>query len=156
MPLEAPVISAVVQGAGGMSGTVSGRIGRVRRLLRLGRYALPLPLSRGALAVWAYRNRHELARWARFAQQAPGKLAGPATRSDLVTEARLQAALAGDPRTRNVRGLTVGVQDGVAFIAATEPAAELAALAVAERTPGVRRVELASKASTSPSGRTPA
>jgi hypothetical protein len=109
----------------------------MRRLLRRA-----LPLSRTAMAMWAWRNRHELGRWARFAQQAPGRLAGAATREDIVTEARLHAALARDPRTRNAKQLIVGVQGGVAFIAAPDAEAELAALAVAERTQGVRRVEL--------------
>jgi BON domain len=73
-----------------------------------------LPIGRAAAALWAWRNRRELTRWLGFAWRAvPPSSAG---REDLVTEARLRAALAADERTRGVPSLAVRVRDGEATL----------------------------------------
>ncbi|MGH9210963.1 MAG: hypothetical protein ACRD2C_09810 [Acidimicrobiales bacterium] len=56
-------------------------------------------LSRLLVLKWAWRNRHDLLRWSRFAMRLPSEVR---TRDfdDLVTEARARMVLSADPRTR--------------------------------------------------------
>jgi osmotically-inducible protein OsmY len=99
-----------------------------------------VPVSRGAVALWAWRNRTELLDWAGFATRSVPRLQGE-ERSDVITEARLRARLTNDPRTRGVAGLRVDVSDGVATLSGVVPAeVHDAALAIATDTRGVRRV----------------
>jgi osmotically-inducible protein OsmY len=101
--------------------------------------ALPFKLSRLALAGWAWRNRDEVTKWARFGADAVTRV-GSGETDDVKTEARVRAALSRDPRTRNARGLEVKVHDGVAHLEGTVPAHVAdAAREIVERT-GVRRV----------------
>ena len=105
-------------------------MGLVRRLV---------PLSRVGLAMWAWNNRDELARWAGFAAGSVGRIADGETK-DVLAEARLRAALTSDPRTRGAP-LEVEVREGVATLrGAVSPEVQLAALGVAERASGVRSV----------------
>jgi osmotically-inducible protein OsmY len=99
-----------------------------------------LPVSRVGLAAWAWNNRNELGRWGRFAVRSTTRLA-EGERQDVTTEARLRLGLARDQRTRNVPDLHVQVLSGIATLSGkvSHETAE-AALRVAERTAGVRRV----------------
>jgi osmotically-inducible protein OsmY len=99
-----------------------------------------LPIGRATAATWAWKNRRELGRWAGFVWRAvPPSSAG---RDDMLTEARLRAALAKDRRTRGVPSLAVRVADGTAFLQGrvSPDLHDLAAL-IAQKTKGVRRVE---------------
>jgi osmotically-inducible protein OsmY len=98
-----------------------------------------LPFSRLAIAGWAWRNRDEVAKWARFGADAVTRI-GAGETDDLKAEARVRAALSRDPRTRNARGLDVRVHDGVAHLEGTV-SSEVgdAARDIVERS-GVRRV----------------
>jgi hypothetical protein len=99
-----------------------------------------VPVSRGALALWAWRNRNELLDWAGFATRSVPRLQGE-ERGDVITEARLRAKLTNDPRTRGATGLRVDVSDGVATLTGVVPAeVHDAALAIATDTRGVHRV----------------
>ncbi len=99
-----------------------------------------VPVSRWAVALWAWRNRTELLDWAGFATRSVPRLQGE-ERGDVITEARLRARLTNDPRTRGVAGLRVDVSDGVATLSGVvPPEVHDAALAIATDTRGVRRV----------------
>ena len=99
-----------------------------------------LPLSRVGMAMWAWRNRDELARWAGFAAGAVPKLVDGQV-GDVVTEARLRARLTADGRTRGADGLRVTVVDGVATLSGVVDAAiHDVALDIAASTAGVRKV----------------
>ena len=99
-----------------------------------------VPLSRTAVAVWAWRNRTELLDWAGFASRSVPRLQGE-ERSDVITEARLRARITNDARTRGTTGLRVDVADGVATLSGqVSPDVHDAALAIATDTRGVRRV----------------
>jgi hypothetical protein len=112
-------------------GTV-GVVGRIRNLTRL---------SGPALAWWAWRHRDEVIDWADFGARSTRKLLS-GDRRDPVLEARLRAALATDPRTRHASGLRVRVHDGVAELrGAVTPEVRDVALAIAQRTNGVTRVD---------------
>lgn len=92
------------------------------------------------MAWWAIRNRDKVMDWAGFGASALPRLLGP-DRGDVVTEARLRAALATDPIVKRTRDLQVSVRDGVAELRGPVDAeVALAATRVAERTPGVRSV----------------
>ena len=56
-------------------------------------------VSRLIALQWAWRNRHDLLRWARFAMRLPTEVRSRDLDS-LVTEARARIALSADPRTR--------------------------------------------------------
>jgi hypothetical protein len=71
-----------------------------------------LPVTRATAAVWAWRNRRELGRWAGFAWRA--LTPGGERREDVIAEARLRAALARDERTRGLPTLGVRVVEGTA------------------------------------------
>src|ERR671918_1764851 len=82
--------------------------------LAMWRFLRFVPVTRAAAALWAWRNRRELGRWMGFAWRA----IPPSTtdRDDLVTEAKLRAALARDERTRGLPTLAVRVADDTAFL----------------------------------------
>lgn len=99
-----------------------------------------VPVTRTGAAVWAWRNRRELARWAAFARGAVGRYAA-GEKADVVAEARLRAGLTRDIRTRGASGLTVGVRHGEAVLSGQVlPQVRAAAVGIAERTKGVDRV----------------
>lgn len=98
------------------------------------------PLSRVGVAMWAWRHRGEIGGWAQYAARAVPKLAAGDT-ADVLVEGRLRARLTADRRTRDVDGLLVEVQDGVAVLRGmVPPEARDAALAIATNTTGVTRV----------------
>ena len=108
---------------------------KVTRLLRGA-----LPISRVGMALWAWNNRDEIARWGGFAVDAVGRVAGGET-SDVVTEAKLRARLTGDARTRGADRLRVSVKDGVATLSGSVAAdVRDAALDIATASSGVHRV----------------
>ena len=76
------------------------------------------PMYRSALLAVLWSNRRDVARWAKFAKRA----ATPATRprtEDLKLEARVRAALSGDPALRNDPSIRdVRVRDGVVVLEA--------------------------------------
>jgi hypothetical protein len=111
------------------------RPGLLRRL-----FPVAVPVTRGAIALWAWRNRTELLDWAGFATRSVPRLQGE-ERGDVITEARLRARLTNDPRTRGVAVLRIDVSDGVATLSGVVPSeVHDAALAIATDTRGVRRV----------------
>lgn len=99
-----------------------------------------LPLSRVGLAMWAWRHRAEIGGWAGYvARSAPRVVAGDT--ADVKIEGRLRARLTADSRTRNVDGLRVEFNDGIATLSGTVPSAvQEAAMTIAENTAGVREV----------------
>lgn len=99
-----------------------------------------VPVSRLGAAMWAWRHRSEIGGWAGYiARSAPRVIAGDTT--DVVIEGRLRARFTGDPRTRNVDGLHVTVQEGVAVVTGmVPPEVHDAAVAIATNTNGVIRV----------------
>lgn len=99
-----------------------------------------LPLSRVGLAMWAWRHRAEIGGWAGYiARSAPRVVAGDT--ADVKVEGRLRARLTADSRTRNVDGLRVSFNDGIATLSGTVPeAVREAAVIIAENTGGVREV----------------
>ena len=107
----------------------------IRRLVKTA-----VPLSRVGMAMWAWRNRDELLRWAGFAATAvPSIVDGRA--EDVVTEAKLRARLTADSRTRGAEGLRVSVKDGVATLSGVVDAAvHDVALDMATSTGGVTKV----------------
>ena len=107
---------------------------------KLGLAKKALPLSRVGLAMWAWRHRAEIGGWAGYvARSAPRVVAGDT--ADVKVEGRLRARLTADSRTRNVDGLRVAFNDGIATLSGTVPSAvKEAALTIAENTAGVREV----------------
>ena len=99
-----------------------------------------LPISRTALAWWAWQNRDLLVSWAGFGARAAAQVAS-GSRDDTTAEARLRMALTRHPVTRAAGGLRVEVHDGVAELSgtATREASDLA-VRLAGDTRGVRRV----------------
>jgi hypothetical protein len=111
------------------------RPGLLRRL-----FPVAVPVTRGAIALWAWRNRTELLDWAGFATRSVPRLQGE-ERGDVITEARLRARLTNDPRTRGTASLRIDVSDGVATLSGVvSPDVHDAALDIATDTRGVRRV----------------
>ena len=105
----------------------------------MGLLSRALPISRLAIATWAWRNRDEVLKWARFGGGAVGRVAS-GERDDVVAEAKIRAALSRDSRTRNARGFDVTVIDGVAHLEGVVPeAVGDAARQIVERS-GVKRV----------------
>lgn len=76
------------------------------------------PMYRSALLAMLWSNRRDVARWAKFAKRA----ATPATRpraEDLKLEARVRAALSGDPALRNDPSIRdIRVHDGIVVLEA--------------------------------------
>lgn len=107
----------------------------IRRLVRSA-----VPLTRVGMAMWAWRNRDELLRWAGFAATAvPNIVSGNA--DDVLAEARLRARLTADSRTRGAEGLRVSVQDGVATLSGVvDPAVHDIALDLATSSSGITKV----------------
>ena len=101
-----------------------------------------VPISRVGVAMWAWRNRDEVLRWAGFAAGAVPKLVeSDQSRSDLLAEARLRARLTADARSRGADGLRVSVRDGVATLAGVvEPDVHDIALDLATDTRGISLV----------------
>ena len=99
-----------------------------------------VPVSRVGAAMWAWRHRNEIGGWAGYvARSAPRVVAGDT--ADVVVEGRLRARLTADRRTRNVDGLHVEVEDGVAVLRGmVPPEVHDAAVAIATNTSGVKRV----------------
>jgi osmotically-inducible protein OsmY len=111
------------------------RRGLIRRML-----PVAVPVSRSAMAWWAWRNRNTLMDWAGFATRSVPRLQGE-ERGDVITEARLRAKLTNDARTRGATGLRVDVSNGVATLTGVVPAeVHDAVLAIATDTRGVHRV----------------
>ncbi|MGH2684634.1 MAG: BON domain-containing protein [Actinomycetota bacterium] len=99
-----------------------------------------LPLSRIGMATWAWNNRTELGRWGRFAARSTTRLAD-GERPDVAAEAKLRLGLSRERRTRNAPDLHVQVINGIATLSGrATPEVQEAALRVAGRTPGIRRV----------------
>ena len=100
------------------------------------------PMGRVGMAMWAWRNRGEIAGWAGYAaRSAPRIIGDEAGRRDALIEGRLRMRLTGDPRTRNVDGIKVHVEDGVATLSGlVEPRVHDAVLTIATNTSGVTRV----------------
>jgi hypothetical protein len=99
-----------------------------------------LPVGRATAALWAWRNRRELGRWAGFVWRTVPPSA--ADRDDVLAEARLRAALAKDPRTRGAPSLSVRVANGTAFLEGhLSPDVHDLVASIAQKTRGVHRVE---------------
>jgi osmotically-inducible protein OsmY len=99
-----------------------------------------VPVSRAGVAVWAWKHRNEIGGWAGYVARAAPKVAAGDT-ADVLAEGRLRARFSADKRTRNVDGLRVDVQDGVAILTGMVPTeAHDAAMAIATNTNGIRRV----------------
>src|SRR5918995_1537840 len=98
------------------------------------------PVGRATAALWAWRNRRELGRWLGFAWRAvPPSAAG---RQDLLTEARLRAALTKEERTRGLPSLAVRVRNGEASLSGhLSPDLHDLVYALAERATGVQRID---------------
>jgi osmotically-inducible protein OsmY len=98
------------------------------------------PIGRVGMALWAWNNRDELARWAGFAITAGPRVA-EGNVGDVLTEARLRARLTADSRTRGAEGLRLEVHDGVATLSGiVEPKVHDVALDLATSTAGITRV----------------
>jgi hypothetical protein len=111
--------------------------GRIRKLWQL------VPITRTAAALWAWRNRRELGRWLGFAVRAlPSLPDANVDRNDILTEARLRAALSRDERTRGLPTLAVHVRNGRAILDGrlAPPLHELV-YSLAEDTRGVRAID---------------
>jgi osmotically-inducible protein OsmY len=110
-------------------------MGLVRGLVRNA-----LPVSRVGVTVWAWRHRSEIGGWLGYAARSAPRMAGGRT-DDVLTEGRLRGRLTADKRTRNVDGLRVGVEGGVATLRGmVPPEAHDAAVAIATNTSGIQRV----------------
>ncbi len=98
------------------------------------------PMGRVGVALWAWKNRGEIAGWAGYAVRSVPKVLGD-DRDDVLVEGRLRMRLTGDHRTRNVDGLKVDVADGVATLTGmVDPEVHDAVLSIATNTSGVQRV----------------
>lgn len=74
------------------------------------------PVWRTAALAWLWSNRRDVLRWSRFAKRVAGPTTRP-RRSDLLTEARVRAAISMDPLLRHDAALKdVLVRDGVARV----------------------------------------
>ena len=100
-----------------------------------------VPFSRVTVALWAWRNRDELMKWAGFVVSAVPEIAGGRT-NDVLTEAKLRARFTADSRTRGADGLRVSVEEGVATLSGVvDPEIHDVALDLASSTTGVYRVK---------------
>jgi osmotically-inducible protein OsmY len=99
-----------------------------------------LPVSRVGAAMFLWRNRDEVMKWAGFVGTALPKIA-EGNASDVLAEARLRARLTADARTRGADGLRVSVLDGVATLSGVvDPAIHDVALDLATSSSGISRV----------------
>ena len=79
--------------------------------------------------------------WAHFGVRSARKLLS-GDRDDPTVEARVRVALSTDPRTRRADGLRVEVHEGAVHLrGAVRPDVRDVAIAIAQRTNGVKRVE---------------
>jgi BON domain len=100
-----------------------------------------VPISGTALALWVWSNRDDVVEWAAFGVRSAQKLAAGET-DDIKVEGRLRASLLGDKRTRHAAGLSLKVHEGVAtFSGIVSPEVRDVALAIANRTDGIRGVD---------------
>lgn len=98
------------------------------------------PLSRVGVALWAWRHRSEIGGWAGYVVRSAPRLVGGDT-GDILAEGRLRARLTAHRRTRDLDGLHVSVDDGVAVLSGMVPAeAHDAILTIATNTTGITRV----------------
>lgn len=99
-----------------------------------------MPFSRLGAAMFVWRNRDEVLKWAGFVGSAVPMLVG-GNHADVVTEGRLRARLTADSRTRGVDGLRVSVRDGIATLSGVvDPAVHDVALDLASSTSGITKV----------------
>jgi hypothetical protein len=99
-----------------------------------------LPVSRLGAAMFLWRNRDEVVKWAGFVGSAVPKLA-EGNAGDVLAEARLRARLAADTRTRGADGLRVAVHDGVATISGVvDPKVHDVVLDLATSSAGIKKV----------------
>lgn len=99
-----------------------------------------LPISRVGVAMWAWRHRAEIGGWAGYVARSAPRVVGGDT-ADVLAEGRLRARLTADRRTRDLDGLRVAVDDGVAVLSGmVPPEAHDAILAIATNTTGIARV----------------
>jgi hypothetical protein len=95
------------------------------------------------VAMWAWRNRHDLMRWGRFAFRVPSELRSRDL-DELVTEARARLALSADTRTRCAADLDItSFDNGTLVVTAPgqEPIAQVAR-EVLSAVPGVVDVRM--------------
>lgn len=99
-----------------------------------------LPISRVGAAMFVWRNRDEVFKWAGFVGTAVPMLVD-GNGADVLAEARLRARLTADGRTRGADGLRVSVREGVATLSGVvEPKVHDVALDIASSTTGITRV----------------
>lgn len=99
-----------------------------------------MPVSRLGVAMWAWRHRTEISGWAGYVARSTPRLAAGDSH-DVLAEGRLRARLTADRRTRDVDGLRVEVQDGVAILrGVVDQAVHDAAVTIATNTSGIGRV----------------
>lgn len=99
--------------------------------------------SRLVTIAWLWRNRHDLARWIRFAARVPSEVQARGF-NHLAAEARVRLALTADPRTRSAKDLDIAAfEDGTLVVQtpAEKPTAQVAREVLAGA-PGVREVRL--------------
>ena len=99
-----------------------------------------MPFSRIGAAMFVWRNRDEVMKWAGFVAGAvPHIVEG--NHADVLAEGRLRARLTADSRTRGADGLRVSVRDGVATLSGVVDAAvHDVALDLASSTSGITKV----------------
>lgn len=79
------------------------------------------PLWMLSLLGWAWSNRADVARWARFGKRMASRTTRPAV-GDALLEARVRAALTADPQLRHDTSVKdLRVEDGVVTVQTTEP-----------------------------------
>jgi hypothetical protein len=99
-----------------------------------------MPFSRLGAAMFVWRNRDEVMKWAGFVVNGVPKLV-EGNHADVVAEGRLRARLTADSRTRGADGLRVSVRDGVATLSGiVDPTVHDVALDLASSTSGITRV----------------
>ena len=99
-----------------------------------------MPFSRLGAAMFVWRNRDEVMKWAGFVVNGVPKLV-EGNHADVLAEGRLRARLTAEGRTRGVDGLRVSVRDGVATLSGVvDPAVHDVALDLASSTSGIARV----------------
>ena len=99
-----------------------------------------MPFSRLGAAMFVWRNRDEVMKWAGFVANGVPKLVD-GKHADVLAEGRLRARLTADSRTRGADGLRVSVRDGVATLSGVvDPTVHDVALDLASSTSGITRV----------------
>jgi hypothetical protein len=99
-----------------------------------------MPFSRIGAAMFVWRNRDEVLKWAGFVVNGVPKIV-EGHHADVLAEGRLRARLTADGRTRGADGLRVSVRDGVATLSGVvDPQVHDVALDLASSTSGITRV----------------